>query len=66
MPNGNSIDDFVKLSEKYKIPEAELTLRYYLEYRALKESRLYSEEMCMFSSYKRLESWCKDEKRDKG
>jgi len=60
--NGKSIDDFVKLSEEYKIPLTELTLRYYFEYRDLKQSRLYSEEMCIFSSFKRLEQWCKDQK----
>jgi len=56
--NGQSIDDFVELSKQYKIPEPELTVRYYMEYRQLKDSRLYSEELCCFTSMKRLKDWC--------
>jgi hypothetical protein len=59
---GQSIDDFIELSEQYKIPEAELELKYYFEYRSLKDSRLYSEEMCCFASMNRLIDWLDKEK----
>jgi hypothetical protein len=64
--NGNSIDDFIELSKQYKIPESELILKYYFEYRSLKDSRLYSEEMCCFSSMKRLTDWCEKQKTNDG
>lgn len=33
--DGDSIDDFVKLSREYNIPVDDLTLQYYFKYREL-------------------------------